>query len=455
MKMRGLIAALISGAVLAVSRDTGHLGFLVLLGPIPLFVHVLGERRALNTFALAYLVGLMAEAGPLYFYGGVIPMIYWIIALQALFFALSVLFMWALYPRSPTVAVFAYAAMTGAIELLYSYISPNGSFGALGYALVDVLPLLQVASLAGVSSLSFLAAIIPAGIATQIRRPTDYFAASAWILPVLAALLFGFWRLAQPDGETIRIALLSNDEFAGVASDRPDRNDAIVADFRQNIEQAASKRPAYIVTPEKMFLPTPEFAQLSVKLNTKIVAGIDRPLGNGQRSNTAELTGPDLSPLAYDKHYLIPGLEGEYVPGKDLVSVDRIGIAICKDMDFPQFLRTYGSRHIGLLLVPAWDFNADGKLHGKMAIVRGVENGFAIARAASHGLLTLSDSKGRIIAETASTKGQGNLVDAVPLGSGDTFYARNGDAFGWSLVILCGGLLFALLVVRIEPNRDA
>ncbi|MFB2565226.1 hypothetical protein [Rhizobium sp. IMFF44] len=361
MKMGGVIAALVSGAVLAVSRDTGHLGFLVLVGPVPLFLHVLGERRALNTFVLAYLVGLMAEAGPLYFYGGIIPMVYGIVALQALFFALSVLLMWTLYPRSPTLAVFAYAVATGAIELLYSYVSPNGSFGALGYALVDILPLLQIASLAGVSGLSFLAAIIPAGIATLIRQPTDYLAASAWILPVLAALLFGFWQLAQPDGEAVRVALLSNDEFAGVATDEPDRNEVIVADFRQNIEQVASQRPAYIVTPEKMFLPTSEFAQLSVKLNTKIVAGIDRPLGNGQRSNTAELTRPDLSALTYDKHYLIPGLEGEYVPGKDLVSVDRVGIAICKDMDFPQFLRTYRGRHIGLLLVPAWDFHCRRK----------------------------------------------------------------------------------------------
>ena len=455
MKMGGVIAALVSGAVLAVSRDTGHLGFLVLVGPIPLFLHVLGERRALNTFVLAYLVGLMAEAGPLYFYGGIIPMVYGIVALQALFFALSVLLMWIFYPRSPTLAVFAYAVATGAIELLYSYVSPNGSFGALGYALVDVLPLLQIASLAGLSGLSFLAAIIPAGIATLIRRPTDYLAASAWILPVLAALLFGYWRLAQPDGEAVRVALLSNDEFAGAATDEPDRNDAIVADFRQNIEQVASQRPAYIVMPEKMFLPTPEFAQLSVKLNTRIVAGIDRPLGNGRRSNTAELTRPDLSALTYDKHYLIPGLEGEYVAGKDLVSVDRVGIAICKDMDFPQFLRTYRSRHIGLLLVPAWDFIADAKLHGKMAIVRGVENGFAVARTASQGLLTLSDSRGRIIAETSSAKGQGNLVDAVPLGTGNTFYASNGDAFGWSLVIVCGGLLFTLLVVRVELHKDA
>lgn len=450
MKLGGIIAALVSGVILAVSRDTGHLGYLSLLGPVPLFIWILRQKRALNAFTLASLTGLMAEAGPLYFYGTVIPMVYWIVALQAVFFALSALFMWALYPKSPTLSIFAYAVMIAAIEFLYSYVSPNGSFGALGYTLVDVLPLLQIASLAGMPGLGFLAAIIPAGIAVLILRPTDHFATCAWIVPVVAALLFGAWRLAQPEGEPVRIALVSNDALAGVASDVPARNEAIVADFRQKIEALASMKPAYVVMPEKMFLPTEAFAQLSTILSLNIVAGIDRPMSDGQRSNSAELTGVGRSRLTYDKHHLIPGLEADYVPGTKLVSTDRIGIAICKDMDFPQYLRTYGLRHIGMLLVPAWDFVADGSLHSKMAVVRGVENGFAVARVASHGRLTLSDAKGRLVADISSAEDQGTLVGTIPMGSGETFYARNGDAFGWALVMIWGGLLFALISVRVE-----
>jgi hypothetical protein len=33
-----------------------------------------------------------------------------------------------------------------------------------------------------------------------------------------------------------------------------------------------------------------------------------------------------------------------------------------------------------LMLVPAWDFNADGWLHARMAVLRGVEGGYAIVR---------------------------------------------------------------------------
>jgi apolipoprotein N-acyltransferase len=45
------------------------------------------------------------------------------------------------------------------------------------------------------------------------------------------------------------------------------------------------------------------------------------------------------------------------------------GVTICKDMDFPGLSREYGRDGVGLLLVPAWDFDADGWLraHGNFA----------------------------------------------------------------------------------------
>lgn len=52
------------------------------------------------------------------------------------------------------------------------------------------------------------------------------------------------------------------------------------------------------------------------------------------------------------------------------------------------------------MLVPAWDFVADLWQHGQIAVMRGVEDGFSIARAAKQGYLTVSDNRGRIVAET-------------------------------------------------------
>jgi apolipoprotein N-acyltransferase len=87
---------------------------------------------------------------------------------------------------------------------------------------------------------------------------------------------------------------------------------------------------------------------------------------------------------------------------------------------------------VGLLLVPAWDFTLDGWLHGRMAIMRGVESGFTIARAAKQGLLTLSDDRGRILGQQdAATARFASLVATAPVRHADTLYARWGDWFAW------------------------
>ena len=48
------------------------------------------------------------------------------------------------------------------------------------------------------------------------------------------------------------------------------------------------------------------------------------------------------------------------------------------------------------MLVPAWDFNLDRAWHGHIAVMRGVEDGFSVSRAAKDGFLTVSNNRGTI-----------------------------------------------------------
>lgn len=121
---------------------------------------------------------------------------------------------------------------------------------------------------------------------------------------------------------------------------------------------------------------------------------------------------------------------------------------ICKDMDFPRLSRRYGVKGVGLLLVPAWDFTLDGWLHGRMAVMRGVESGFTIVRAAKQGLSTVSDDRGRILAQQdAATVRFASLVGTAPVRHDDTLYARWRDWFAWLNI---AGLVALLL----SPNRN-
>lgn len=444
MKPWGLGAALLSGVLLAISRDTGQFGWLVLVAPMPLLIYALRASKAWAVFALAFCVGVMGEAGPIWFYGRVLPLIYGLAVYQGLMFALAVLFMRGLYRRvSPVVAIVGFATMTAAIEYLYGLVSPNGSFGALGYAMADVLPLLQTASLAGIAGLSFLAALIPAGLAVLCLRPRDMTALAVWGTPVLAAMLYGVWQLSQPLGPSVKIALLSDDRYAGRVYNHPEANGEIAAAFTAQIAEAGKQNPAAIVLPEKMLA-----GGTALAANRVLVAGLDGPVKDG-RLNMAALYRPGAATQTYLKKRMVPGLEAEYSPGHAelITQIDGrpAGIAICKDMDFAPDLRLYGHRDVGLMLVPAWDFDRDRYLHGRMAMVRGVENGFALARSASQGLMTLSDAHGRIIAEKPTRNGPAMLVADLPTGKGHTLYNRIGDVFAQGMLALWLGLLGLLL----------
>jgi apolipoprotein N-acyltransferase len=159
----------------------------------------------------------------------------------------------------------------------------------------------------------------------------------------------------------------------------------------------------------------------------------------------------------YDKHHLVPGVEPEK-PGDKRVVLDepsgRWGLQICKDMDFPKLSREYAAEGANLLLVPAWDFNLDRWLHARMAVLRAVENGFALARSARNGLLTLSDNRGRILAEAATVPGRFvSITGKVNVSREETFYTRAGDWFAWLCVAVFVSLLAFQLFGRGEKTH--
>jgi apolipoprotein N-acyltransferase len=112
-------------------------------------------------------------------------------------------------------------------------------------------------------------------------------------------------------------------------------------------------------------------------------------------------------------------------------------------MDFSSPARLYGQAGVGLMLVPGWDFVVDGSWHGHIAVMRGVEDGFSIARAAKNGFLTVSDDRGRIVGEVSSSSASfATLLVDVPNAHSWTIYQLLGDWFAWIAIAL---LVFAIV----------
>lgn len=168
-----------------------------------------------------------------------------------------------------------------------------------------------------------------------------------------------------------------------------------------------------------------------------LAVGVDREVSAKKWWNQARLYAPDGRVAAtYNKQHLLPGAEARFEAGttRSVVSTagGAWGLEICKDLDFPALSREYGRDRIGLLLVPAYDFRVDGWLHSRMAVLRGVESGFSLARAAAFGRLTLSDDRGRVFAEkNAEAAPFATLVASVPVRHDATPYDRWGEWFAW------------------------
>jgi apolipoprotein N-acyltransferase len=125
-------------------------------------------------------------------------------------------------------------------------------------------------------------------------------------------------------------------------------------------------------------------------------------------------------------------------------------------MDFPKLSREYATEGANLLLVPAWDFNVDGWLHARMAVLRAVENGFALARSARNGLLTLSDNRGRILAEGETVPDRFVSINGkVNVSREQTFYSRTGDWFAWLCVTGFVSLLAFQLLTPSTGRRES
>jgi apolipoprotein N-acyltransferase len=153
----------------------------------------------------------------------------------------------------------------------------------------------------------------------------------------------------------------------------------------------------------------------------------------------------------YDKEHMLAPFESKLTPGTSLTLLSEPtgpwGVAICKDMDFTGLSRQYGAAGAGVMLVPAWDFDLDRWAHGHIAVMRGVEDGFAIARAAKQGYLTVSDDRGRILAEARSDAAPfSTLVAELPVAHDTTLYRRWGDWFAWTMLMALLGTLAALFI---------
>jgi apolipoprotein N-acyltransferase len=354
-------------------------------------------------------------------------------------------------------ASFALPILWTAFEYLLEFESPHSTWGNLGYAQMEFLPVIQIAAITGIWAISFTVFLFAGTISALVAPAARHKSRLAIIAAVFYIAVFGYgaWRLhIAPTAPTIKAGLIS-DDAAHPLFPAGQQTVALARSYIAQIPGMVAQGAQVIVLPEKIG-----------RIQGSTVDQVDALFEQAARQNNvtifvsfqhqpnlheARLYAPNGTLEAlYEKHHMLPAFEGYLLPGTKRVVVNRPsgkwGTEICKDMDFPQLSREYGLDGAGLMLVPAWDFVTDAWLHQHMAVLRGVESGFSIARAAKQGMLSVSDSRGRVLTGQSSapqpvTAPFSILVASVPVWHQPTLYQRTGNWFAWLNLILAVVLL--------------
>lgn len=361
--------------------------------------------------------------------------------------------------------VLSFPALWVAYEYLQATVSPHSTFGNLAYTQMNFLWIIQIASVTGIWGISFVVLLFASTAAALLAR-SGIWRQRRWVavasLVVLAAVA-EYGRLHLFDMESgdhpINVALIAKDDATNIYRKDGLETLSLLRDYATQAQSTVTAHPDIIVLPEKIAVISDEhmsdvdslFSSLANDTKAAIVVGVvERKPSIRYNESRLYLPG-QTQPKVYLKHHLIPGIESES-PGSERVAVSMphgaLGLEICKDMDFPALSREYGKAGVGLMLVPAWDFRLDGWLHGRMAVLRGVENGFFVVRSAKDGLLTVSDPEGRILGEKQSSDGFETLETWASFRQRATLYTRFGDWFAWLDLLLSAVVLGFVFTAR-------
>jgi apolipoprotein N-acyltransferase len=453
-----ILATLTTAALLIAGNGMTPVWPLIWIAPIPILILAAETTSTLLAATAAFLAMLLGSLNMLFYFEHWAlraPVLAWLIpfSLASLFFTAGVLlFRFFLRRNALFAALIALPAFWSLTEFLASFVPANGTAGSLAYTQQRFLPILQLASLTGPWGITFLLLLFPSAItiAIYLRRrnlphATPILASTFAILA--AAIAFGMVRLAAPSPQqAIKVGLLDTDTV--LFADTAPALQTLLHHYADQAQLLANQGAKIIVMPEKtgLFLdrdaPTldPILQSVANRTRATLIIGVVHAVAPNS-FNEARIYTPQQPIATYDKQHLLPPFESNLTPGSALTLLPNspapIGVAICKDMDFIHPALDYGRANIDLLLDPAWDFNIDRTWHGHIAIMRGVEGGYAIAHSAKDGFLTATDDRGRILAETRTdTTPFAHLLVNIPLHHDRTFFDRHGTWFPYFTTLL-------------------
>src|SRR5436309_6910844 len=395
-------AGVVSAAFAYLGTGLHPIWWALWLAPIPVLA-IAPRLHGSTAFFLGAIVWLMGEMSQWNYVKHAIELPPRIIILYfvvpAVVFGFGVLFVRSFIRRgSLFLATLALPVYWVAYEYLTATVSPHSTWGNLAYTQMNCLPVIQIAAITGIWGISFIVFLFAGSAGALLSGAGERWERRVLAitvgLVVCATLFFGKWRLqSTPAAQSVAVTLIARDVPMSIYLGSEEQALELLREYADEVHRITPAGTQAVVLPEKIGRVSERalaevdtlFSSAAISTHAAIVLGLVRKTPSGAFNSSRFYSPEGKLEANYDKHHLIPGVEPEK-PGDKRVLLNQPsgywGLQICKDMDFPELSREYAADGANLMLVPAWDFNVDGWLHSRMALMRAVENGFGLARSA-------------------------------------------------------------------------
>ena len=155
-------------------------------------------------------------------------------------------------------AAFAFPAVWTTYEYLNTLASPHSTFGSLAYTQMNFLPIIQVASIAGVWGIVFLLFLFPSSVAALLTySPRDKkwnsFAAAITLIFVAVIGLASYRLFSTPSRtQKVTVGLLASDARENRGEPSGEKGMRVLHNYADQIATLAAQGAQTIVIPEKI-----------------------------------------------------------------------------------------------------------------------------------------------------------------------------------------------------------
>ena len=445
--LRGIILSLFSSILLVLSFPNFDLGFLAWVGLVPVLIAVNGKSLKYSLL-LSFACGIFFFAGIFYWIlqiPGYRPLIHHTLLGLYLgpffgFWGLAFSFIskrWGITP-----ALFAAPFIWVSLE----YIRSNLDFLSLPWALLahsqyQYPVVIQIASVAGTYSISFLIVMVNSALAAlvyqyhkRLKIPPHLPLLVTTVSLLLFTLLYGYFTFTNTiTGNKVKVSLVQGNIEQSKKWD-PRFAREIMQTYAQLTEEVSKNQPSLIIWPEtatpgsvtQIPMLYAEVKNIAQNARTYLLLGSAQHQKFAQKGakrpkyfNSAYLINPDPTAAKnqrYDKIRLFPF--GEYLPFKEIIpwslikvsSLDsytpgkeftvfehpdfRFGVTICWESVFPDLVRQFvkGGAQCMINITNEARFGETAAPHqaASITVFRAVENRIYVVRCANTGVSCLS-----------------------------------------------------------------